>query len=282
MVEYLVGAAAAIVLAGLLAAQFLLQAVSYGPRSRRLLLLLGLPAAAAAGAVGAGADLRPVWGRAAVAAATGVGVYLAVAAGAVARWRNRKIAALVGDAAALRRQIAHRQRVLDELYWQVGAAPAPPPPAAALPEVPALSEGECREAIAAYVAVDGPASPGRAAEVAGWRREFLAVAAADLRARARLLEAVAADAPEESSRLALRAKLAALVLAYRSKVRAGGAGRAASARSGRPGPEPWAAHGGGDGDGEQEARRDLSRLQAELASVLKQRAALRGRRLPLD
>lgn len=275
LVEYLVAVASAVVLAGLLAGQFLLQAVSYGPRSRRAMMLFALPAAAGGLAVAGVVAMRPAALRAVLGITVGLSVYLTVATSAVARWRNRKVAALVGDVAALRRAIAARQRAVDELLWRPEpegqAAPVPPP---GLADAAWPSEPECAEAIDRYVGAPGSAGRARAAQVAAWRREFGPLSPRDLQARARVLEAVAADVPEEADRMALRAKLAALALAYRGRLQ------------GRGAPEPRAdavpAPSGSWPAAPNQARKELTRLQAELAAVLRQRTALLARRLPLD
>lgn len=261
MVEYLVAVVAAVVLAALLAGQFLFQGVAYGPRSRRALTLLALPAAAVS--VGVAALPSPAaWVRGALGLAVGAFVYLGSATAAVFRWRNRKIAGLIGDAATLRHRIAERQREVDRIYWQGGRAAPAIRQMVVHSEPPLLTRGECASAIQRYLEQAGGEARALRAQLAAWQAEFGRCETLELRGRARILEAVALDAPDAAARLALHAKLAALTLIYRD----------------RPAPDPAPL----GPPGLQDARQELVRLQEELSRLLQQRGALLQRRLPLD
>ena len=258
MVEYLLAAAAGLVLVGILAVQFLVQSVSYGPRTRRAMLLLLVPAGLVAAA--AALAIRPLLGRLLLGVAAGTACYLAAAAAAVFRWRQRKISGLIGDVGSLRRQVIRHQREVDRIFWQgQGDAQVAEPG-----RVPLRDDGE--DGTLERFVREGSGARARLAQLAAWRSEFGRLGRSELRARARVLEAVAVDAPDAEQALALRAKLATLALVYRDR------------------PEEPAARPGDAGHAPrlEEARRELARLQAQLGAVLQQRSTMRQRRLPLD
>jgi len=267
VLEYLLIPAAGVALVGLLAAQFLLQGVAYGPRARRVVLLLGLPAATVGVLVGAATPVRPAWLRVALGVLAALACYLAVATAVVWRWRNRKLAALVGDVAGLRLRLAQRRRDVDRLFWEMSAATdrRPPPPGRAEP----VSMGEDGAVVLhAWQSAEPAKVAARAALIAQWHGEFARCGRGELLGRARVLEAASRDVPEDQ-RDALEARLATLWLVYRDLPE-----EVKRAPTDLEGPSPrarWDA-----------AREELVRLQADLARILSQRSVLLQRRLPLD
>jgi hypothetical protein len=256
--------------------QFLLQGVTYGPRTRRLLALFAVPAAVAAAAVAAVTHGRTAWLRALLSAGAGLGVYLSVATSAVLQWRNRKIVALVGDVGLLRQRVAQRRRDVDRLFWQEADAPGPgepDPDPGADQDLSAMSDAECVAVMRRWVEQEPRQARARAAQLDEWRADLRRCGRMDLLARARLLQAAAADAPDASARLALEAKLAALAAVYRER------------RTAEPARSPSPTPGTRVRDVRIElarAQADLAHLQNELARMVQQRATLLRRRLPLD
>lgn len=260
MVEYLLIPAAGLLLAAGYAVQFLLHGVSYGPRTRRALLLLGVPIAAAGVLVGALSGLRPLWGRTALGAAVAVLGYIAAATGVVVRWRLRKLAALAGDLRAVRQRLEARRREVEALFWEMAARPERP---AIPPEVEAGPPPEGAAAVEAWRVADPGAISERSALIERWRVEFSRASRAELLARARVLEAASADVPE-GEREALEARLQTLWLVCATL------------------PETPAPGGATPRSRWDDARREVARLQAEMADVLRQQGVLRRQRLPLD
>ncbi len=269
MVEYLLIPAAAAAFAGVLAVQFLVEGASYGPRARRVLCWLGVPAAMAGLTAGAVADLRPTWLRVGVGLVVSVASYLALATACVRGWRERKVSLLVGDPAGLRRRLQERRREVERLFWQLSAERVRRP-ALRPPEAPALAvrvpEGEA--VLRSWQAAEPSQAEGRAALIRQWRGEFARCGPTELLGRARVLEAAARDVPEDQ-RDALEARLAALWLAY---AQTPGVAQAEGPTAADASPHArWEA-----------ARAELERLEQELAELLAQRGALLRRRLPLD
>jgi len=263
VVEYLLLPAAGLVLLGVLAVQFLVHGVTYGPRARRAMLLLGVPVAAAGFLVGVLSHLRPLWGRVAVGGVVAVVCYLGLATGAVLRWRLRKLAALGGDVTALRQRLAARRREVEALFWEMAAHPERPS-VAAMPAESAVQVPDGTAVLHAWRSADPAKMSVRAVLMDRWRAEFARCSRAELLRRARVLEAASGDVPEDE-RDALEARLATLWLVYAALPEAPAAEPAPSPRS------RW-----------DDARRDVARLQAEMADVLRQHGILRRRRLPLD
>ncbi len=259
LVEYLLVPAAGAVLVGLLAVQFLLVGVSYGPRARRLLLLLAMPAAVAGAAVGVVLPLRALALRMAAGLITALVAYLALAASAILAWRERRIRALVGDVGAIRRRLATRQREMERLLW-AAAPPAEPEPASEL-------RGEDWAAqLQEWLASEPADTARRRAQAAEWQAEFRRAGRAALAARAKVLEAAWREAPEGPDRLARGARLAALWLAFSSLTQ----------------PRVEAAAPSAGVAGLAELRADVAHLQEELAHMLELRQTLLRRRLPLE
>lgn len=261
MVEFLLVPAAALVLAGLLALQFLTNGATYGPRARRVLGLLLVPAAA----VGAGCALAvssgSAWLRAGVGLAAVACGYVALATITVYRWRDAKVAVLIGDARAVRGRLSERQREVERLLW-AGAVPQPAP--GPLPN----GAGQDWEAVLAEWLRAEPAQTERRRHQAGtWEAEFRRAGATALAARSRVLEASWREAPEGPERLARRARLAALWLVLQSL------GEPAVDAS-----EPPTA----SATRLAVARQEVARLQEELDHLLQQRSALLRQRLPLE
>ena len=258
MVEYLLVPAALLLIAMVAATQFLLQGVRYGPRSRRTLRWLVVPALLSG--VGAAQPVSVAWWlRALVAIGTAAATYLALAGALVLRWRNRKLVALVGDVPALRQRVATRRRELQRLFWLMAAGPVLPADRAA-PDSPVDWKG----VVDRWCAV----VPARAAQVRQWRAEFRRVPRAELAGRARVLEAAVRDAPAGEGE-ALRARLGVLWLAHAQAETPGdGAAHVPDAGTARL---HW-----------ERTRHELAHLQEELAHLLHQRSTLLRQRLPLD
>jgi hypothetical protein len=265
MVEYLLVPAAALALLALLGIQFLLQGVSYGPRSRRALALLTLPAAVAGAGAAAEAGGRP-WVRVLVGLPVGGLTYLALACTAVLHWRARKVAALVGDVRALRRRLAERRREVDRLLWQTGGPAAVRVPAPVGGGPPPADPAVWGAAVDRWVQARPDQAAARRAQIDAWQAELRRCSRAELAARARVLEAAWRDAPGEEEALALRARLGALWLVYGEL----------------PSEAVEAGQGAGAAGRLAVARQELARLQEELTRLLRQRAELLRRRLPLD
>jgi hypothetical protein len=257
MVEFLLFPAAALLLLALLAVQFLLVGFAYGPRTRRLLALLGVPAAAACAVLVVVLPSRPV-ARGVAGVATGGFLYLALAVAVVLRRRERKLAELVGDVRALRRQLAERQHQADKLFWQLqgeGRPRAARPRAAAGPARGRTPRGRRGAEIQRIQQT-------QASQLRAWREELGSWEPKDLAARARVLEAARLDVPE-AQRQWLDARLAVLWTVYRE--------RSDSQREAADVRRRW-----------EDARRDVAQLRERLVELQRQRALLRGRRLSLD
>lgn len=265
VVEYLLLPVLLLVLLAALAVQFLWSGFTYGPLARRALALVSLPAGAVWATVAALSPWRALVLRVAGGLAAGAAAFLALAVAVVLRLRERKLAALVGDLAGLRRHVVEQRREVERLFWQLdGAARArasgPPPPQ------PPVEGSELAMAVRAWQNGAGPREARvRAARIAEWRHEFRHCSRDDLAARARVLEAARDDAPPEQ-RAILEARLALLWQVFEERLPKIGA----------------------DGDGPEvrgrweRARRELARLQEELSAMRRQRSALAQRRLPLD
>ncbi len=256
MVEYLLVPAVVLLVAMVAAVQFLLQGVRYGPRSRRALRWLALPALLAGGAV-AGVLPEAWWGRILLGAVTTLAAYLCFASALVLRWRNRKLTALVGDVPALRQRVATRQRELQRLFWLMAAAPA-----GAGDRRDLGPRADWKEVVESWCAV----VPARAAQVRQWRAEFRRVPRAELAGRARVLEAAVRDAPAGEGE-ALRARLGVLWLTH-AQSSSDDVPHAPDAGTARL---HW-----------ERTRHELAHLQEELAHLLQQRSTLMRQRLPLD
>ncbi len=261
MVEYLLLPAVGLVLLVGWAVRFLLQGVTYGPRARRAMLLLALPALAAGAALAGLSQLHALWGRLVLGGVVAGGVYVGVATLVVWRWRCRKVAALAGDVVRLRQVLAERYREIETIFWEM----------AAHPERAAARRGTRRRPrppdrfrpAAAWVEAQ-PAEAAARRELADrWRGEFERSDREELALRARVLEAATQDAPAEE-RPALEARLAVLWSVY-------GDLPATPLEAGDTPRQRW-----------DRARQEITRLQQEIAQTLQQRAALRQRRLPLD
>lgn len=267
MIEYLVIPAAGVVLLGLLAAQFLLHGVSYGPRTQRAMLLLGVPAALLGVLVGAAAHVRPTWLRVVIGLVASIPFYLVVATVAVLRWRNRKLAALVGDVSTLRLRLAQRRRDVDRLFWEMSAETDRRTKPVVQPEVVApVDDGAT--VVHAWKSAEPAKVAARTALIAQWHGEFTRCTRSELLGRARVLEAASGDVPEDQ-RDALEARLATLWMVYRDLPQ-----EPVVPPDDLDAPSPrarWDA-----------AREELARLQADLTRLMRQRSALLQRRLPLD
>lgn len=264
MIEYLLFPAAFLVLLGLLGVHFLLTGFSYGPHARRGMWWLALPAAAGCAAVSLMLPVRAHAVRLLLGLFTGSAVYVGAAILLVVRYRERKLAALVGDVGALRRRIHEGQREVDRLFWQLSAAARPRAwtPATRTSQV-GDARGELVVSLRSWQQAGGPReASSRAAHLAEWRNEFRRCAPEDLAARARVLEAAREDAPEEQ-RGWLDARLALLWSVYGE--------HNAERRDATALRERWDA-----------ARREVTRLRQELGATIQQRAGLLQRRLPLD
>ena len=256
MVEYLLFPAAFVLLLALLAAQFLIGGFTYGPRTRHTLWLLTAPAATGYAALALALPWRPL-PRLVVGLVAGAILYLAMALVAVLHSRERKLAAVVGDVAALRRKVVECQRESDRLFWQWqggGRVVAFRPAARRTADVPALRD---------WQRAGGPREERlRATRLSEWREEFRHSAPEDLAARARVLEAARLDVPE-GERAWLDARLAVLWTVYREC--STGQREEADVR------HQW-----------EGVRRETARLQEQLAELQRQRATLRRQRLSLD
>ncbi len=255
----------ALVVAGALSVQFLVHSVRYGPRSSRALTLLALPATVVTAALVVFSPLRPWPARLATALPTGAFLYLVAAVTLVLRWRNRQLTRLVGDVAAMRRQLARRHQELDRLFWMTGTGAA----ASAAPAAP--GDRPSRHEWAAVVRQwqrEVPAEVARrGAQLAEWRAEFARSGAAELRARARVLDAAWRDIPEGDQRQAVRARTAMLWLVHDELEDAQRkAPLAASAAR-----EQW-----------ERVREEARRLEEELGQRLRERADLARHQLPLE
>lgn len=255
----------ALVLAGAVSVQFLIHGVRYGPRSRRTLALLALPATLITAALVAFSPLRPWSTRLATALPTGALLYLVAAVTLVLRWRSRQLTRLVGDVADMRRQLAARHKELDRLFW-MSAAGAPASAAS-----PAAGDRPSRHEWAAVVRQWQRAVPAevarRGAQLAEWRSEFARSGLAELRARARVLDAAWRDIPEGEQRQAVRARTAMLWLVHDELEDAQRkAPLAASAAR-----EQW-----------EQVREESRLLEEELTQRLRERADLARHQLPLE
>lgn len=255
----------ALVLAGAVSVQFLLHAVRYGPKSRRALALLALPAALATAMLVLFAPFRHWPARLATALPTGGVLYLAAAVTVVLRWRNRQLTRLAGDVAPLRRRLAERRHELDRLFWMSADGVAEPGEELAGADRPSPHEWaavvrQWQRAVPAEVARRG-------AQLAEWRAEFARSGLAELRARARVLDAAWRDIPDGEQRQAVRARTAMLWLVHDELE---GAQRAlplgASAARAR-----W-----------EQLRAEARDLEEELEHRLHERAILARRQLPLE
>ncbi len=261
MVEFLLVPAAGLVLAALLAVQFLAGGVTYGPRARRILALLTGPAAAL-GAIGAlTVSSRALWLRTTIGSVAGLSGYLLMATVAVYRLRDRKVAALIGDLRAVRRRLADRQREVERLLWSARSAMPPSEP------LPAAGAEDWGSLLQQWLGAEPAQVERRRSQLAGWEAEFRRDGHAALAARSRVLEAGWREAPEGPERLARGARLAALWLVLRSM--------------GPPESDPIAG-ASMSRNRLAVARQELARLQEELDHLLQQRGALLRRRLPLD
>lgn len=258
MVEYLVVPAAVLLIAMVAAAQFLLQGVRYGPRSRRTLRWLVVPALLSG--VGAAEPVSAAWWlRVLLGLGTAVAAYLCSAGALVLHWRNRKLAALVGDVPALRQRVATRRRELQRLFWLMAAGAVQPGDGREVEP-----RADWKDVVDRWCAV----VPARAAQVRQWRAEFRRVPRAELAGRARVLEAAVRDAPGGEGE-ALRARLGVLWLTH--------AQGEASRDGGPPTPDAGTARRHWE-----RTRHELAHLQEELAHLLQQRSTLVRQRLLLD
>ncbi len=262
MVEYLLLPAIGLLLLGCLSVQFLVQGVVYGPRSRRVISLLGIPAVVVGGVVDALTHVRPLWGRVALGGMAALACYVGLASAAVFRWRRLKLAALAGDLSALRQRLETRRREVEALFWEMAAHPERPSATPAEVES-AVRVPDGAALLRAWQSADPAEEASRAALIHQWRVEFARCSRAELLRRARVLEAVSRDVPEDQSDT-LGARLAALW----SAVTALPEQRSVGVESPRA---RW-----------DDARQDVARLQAEMAEMMRQHGVLRRRRLPLD
>lgn len=261
MVEYLLLPAVGVLLLVGRAVRFLLQGVTYGPRARRAMLLLALPALAAGAALACLSHLHALWGRLVLGGVVACGVYIGVATLVVWRWRGRKVAALAGDVVRMRQVLAQRYREVETLFWEMASHPeraAAPRGARHRPGPP----DRFRPA-AAWVEAEPAAAAARRDLAERWRGEFERCDREELALRARVLEAATQDAPPEE-RPSLEARLAVLWSVY-------GDLPATPLDPGETPRQRW-----------DRARQEIARLQEEIAQTVQQRAALRRRRLPLD
>ncbi len=264
MVEYLMIPTAALILLALLAVQFLAHDVRYGPRTRRALALLAVPAAAVAVLLAGAWQDRPWWSRLLLGALVGGLVYLGAATLLVLHWRSRKADQLVGDVRALRRRVAEQQRELDRLFWEAAGAP---PTAGVDDPQDRPSRHEWLAVLRQWQRAVPTEVARRAAQLSEWRAEFARSGTAELRARARVLEAAWRDIPDEEQRQAVRARTAVLWLVHDELEGTDRGPRRSSAEV----REQW-----------DRAQQTLTELRGQLASLRQQRTELLQHRLPLD
>ena len=265
MVEYLMLPGLALVLAGAVAVQFLMHAVRYGPRSRRRLAWLAVPAAIATVALAVFSPVRYWPSRLAIALPVGALLYLTAAVACVLRWRTRQVTRLVGDVAALRHRLMERRKELDRLFWM--SANDAPDGGGAAPVVDRPSRHEWAAVVRQWQRAVPAEVTRRGAQLAEWRAEFARTGLQELRARARVLDAAWRDIPEGEQRQAVRARTAMLWLvhdeledAQRKVPLAASAAR-----------ERW-----------EQVREETRRLEEELDQRLRERADLVRHQLPLE
>ncbi len=255
----------ALVLGGLAAMQFLLRGVRYGPRSRRRMLLLAAPAALAGVLMLLIWPVRPWVLRLTIALPAAGLVYLVVAVTLVLRWRDRQLVRLVGDVRGLRRRLATLRQEIDRLFWIAGGQgserPVPPPSTdRPSPHEWAAVVRQWQRAVPAEVSR-------RAAQLAEWRAEFARTGVAELRARARVLDAAWRDIPEGEQRQAVRARTAVLWLVHDELEEAGRQMPMAPSAA----QERW-----------EEMREEARQMEEDLSARLRERAELLRHQLPLD
>jgi hypothetical protein len=275
LVEYLFWAGALVLLALILAADYIWTRFQHTGKSRRTLALEAAGSLAVAGVVIFGLRQRLDVAGLLWTLALALPLFLLAAVATVEVWRRRKLSAFDRIIRQLRRELQRQRDELDRVIWQLRDLERRARVPQATPAAPVTREGEqvrLRRQVEAWQGAGGLARI-RALKVAEWEEELAGLDAAGLQARRRQLEGELPGAVAER-REALQVQLALLRL---HELRGSGAVE-----------EPASAWSAADlgleaarqrrSDGE----RELARLQAELEQWQRERAAFLRQRIPLD